>query len=270
MTVKLHSLWNTGWETAPPLVTLARHSWANHASNYEINLLEADDLEAAMRELGLAGRNIPIQAASDIFRTYLLHEQGGLWLDATCLLNAPLADWLPGLQAPSGFFAFTRPGPDRLLASWCLAAQPKSKILEGLLADILDYWSRDRRVYSGFDHLSRFNRIGRRRRIAALHDPLWAISPTGYGRTGFAPYFWFHYHFARHVSLEGEAGQIWSRTPKISAVPALTLEQVLRNGDADDLERSSVETVLQASPVHKLNWRLDLPPALEALLLGKT
>ncbi len=270
MTMKLHSLWNTGWETAPPIVRLARSSWMDHARDYDLNLLEAGDLDAAMRELGLAGRNIPIQAASDIFRAYLLYEQGGLWLDATCLLSTPLADWLPHAQEPSGFFAFTRPGPDRLIASWCLAARPKSKIFEGLLNDILDYWSRDRRVYSGFDYLSRFNRIGRRRRIAALTDPQWAISSAGYARTGFAPYYWFHYHFARHVSQKGEAGQIWSQTPRVSAVPALALAQVLRNGDAEDLEQSSLATILQASPVHKLNWRLDLPQSIDTLLLGKT
>jgi hypothetical protein len=54
----------------------------------------------------------------------LLRRHGGVWADATCYCLQPLAEWLPSKLAPAGFFAFDRPAPDRMLASWFLAAQP--------------------------------------------------------------------------------------------------------------------------------------------------
>jgi len=38
-------------------------------------------------------------------RILLLHEFGGIWVDATLLCNRPLDEWLPSTMT-EGFFAF--------------------------------------------------------------------------------------------------------------------------------------------------------------------
>ena len=87
------------------------------------------------RSAGLPGR---LQA--DLARLDLLARHGGVWADATCFCVRPLDDWLlPCL--PSGFFAFDRPGPDRLLSTWFLAAQPGNALVSGTFALMRDYLS---------------------------------------------------------------------------------------------------------------------------------
>ncbi|OWY15584.1 hypothetical protein B6V72_03130 [Thioclava sp. F34-6] len=137
--MKIHSLWNTGWQEPPSVVAKVRQSWDHHAGDYEVNALQDDDLQRHMEELGLSNANLTIQAASDLLRTKLLFEQGGIWLDATCLLSDPLSNWISDATSESGFFAFTRPGADRLISSWCLASEAGTPMLEDFLSRLVKY-----------------------------------------------------------------------------------------------------------------------------------
>ena len=215
----IHSLWDTGAAGAPELVRKAFESWSLHAPGFDVRVLDQDDLDRHLRELGLQDRGLPIQAASDVLRAKLLREQGGVWLDATCLLTRPLGDWMPGLVRPSGFFAFSRPASDRLIASWCLASDGAEPLLEALLAALARYLSVDRTLYRGFGGVARWNLPARRVRRRALSDPLWAVRPDGGARHPFAPYYFFHYLFEHVVSGADAAAAVWSATPRRSAIP---------------------------------------------------
>ncbi|TMV88239.1 hypothetical protein FGG78_17360 [Thioclava sp. BHET1] len=260
----IHALWNTGWDSAPALVKQTRASWQRHAPNFTVNALEADGLAHHLAELGLGDRKIPIQAASDILRTKLLYEQGGLWLDATCLLVAPLEDWLPQRVAPSGFFAFAHPGTDRLISNWCLAAEPRSEILGLLLKTLCAYWSRDREIFNGFSGIARWNIPARKARAHALRDPLWAVSQAGYAKTRFAPYFCYHYLFEAQIQQDPASAEIWRKTPRVSAVPAHVLGQIAQFGGIHELSDGDLGQIRAISPLHKLNWRLDFPDQIFA------
>jgi hypothetical protein len=61
------------------------------------------------------------EAFADQIRIELLNVHGGVWADATTMCALPLDHWLPQ-RMQTGFFAFERPTPDRLIASWFLAA----------------------------------------------------------------------------------------------------------------------------------------------------
>lgn len=255
----IFSLWNTGVDTAPEVVQRAINSWKVYAPDYNIRILEEQDLIHHLADLSIDDRELTIQASSDILRTKLLMENGGIWLDATCLLTEPLDGWVVPNASKVGFLALTDPGVDRIISSWFLASEAGSPILSRLMDHLLSFWSVDRKMFSGFEHISRFNIPARRRRAHALKDPIWAVDPSGYAHEPFAPYFFFHYLFAFMIEIDPEIKRVWMDMPKLSAVPAHSIGHAGKYGDLSSLEMSSIERMLASSPIHKLNWRLRFP-----------
>ncbi len=172
--------WFQGLATAPELVRKCVQSWRDFNPGWEVRCLDADTI-ARYVDLGahveLAHQTITAASLSDILRVILLHEYGGVWVDATCLCNAPLDGWL-GQAAQTGFFAFARPAADRELASWFLAAQPGNALLAKWAARALAYWQ---------------------------------------GREATKDYFWLHHQFAELIEIDPEAHAQWTATPQISA-----------------------------------------------------
>jgi hypothetical protein len=112
-----------------------------------------------------------------IVRILLLHEFGGIWVDATLFCNRPLDEWLPGAMA-EGFFAFAAPAPDRLLSSWFLSAVPNHYLVSTWCRRAIEYWS---------------------------------------NRPKTEDYFWFHHLFGDMCNADETAAEAWLRVPKISA-----------------------------------------------------
>lgn len=116
-------------------------------------------------------------ATSDIVRIELLKRWGGVWVDATAMCAQPLDTWLHERMS-TGFFAFERPVPERMLASWFLAATPSSYIASTWHARVTEYWK---------------------------------------DRSRFDDYFWFHQLFAAQYEQDAEFRTLWDRTAKLSA-----------------------------------------------------
>lgn len=87
----------------------------------------------------------------------------------------------------AGFFAFAKPGPDRPLASWFIAAVPHNALLSKWTAKAVAYWH------------------GRQR----SHD-----------------YFWVHHQFDKLCLEDDEARFAWARVPKISADGPHTIKRI--------------------------------------------
>jgi hypothetical protein len=182
------SCWFQGRDRAPPLVRKCLHSWESLNPGWEVRVLDAQtvcryvDLHA---HVDLTRQTLIAASLSNIVRILLLHEYGGVWADATTLCNVPLDDWLP-LASNTGFFAFARPGEDRLLSSWFLAAQPGNSLVAKWAARTLRFWQ---------------------------------------GRQRASEYHWFHYQFGLLCSIDNEAFRAWQRVPRISAAaPSLVYE----------------------------------------------
>lgn len=170
-------LWFQGWDDAPWLVRKCLASWQVNNPGWDIRVLDATTLQRYIELPDLEGRDVGPAALSDIVRICLLHEYGGVWVDATVQCHRPLDDWLPE-AAKDGFFAFSRPGPDRLVSSWFLAARENHPIVMHWHAATLGYW-RDR------------------------------LAPDAY--------FWFHYLLGTLYDTSPEVRRHWDRVPKISA-----------------------------------------------------
>ena len=180
--------WAQGIEEAPPVVRACAASWAERNPGWTVRTLSMRDLDGLIEvadipeTLGLAHR-------ADVFRARLLARYGGVWADATCYCMKPLDDWLLPLMQ-SGFFAFHRPAPDRLIDNWFLASEP-----DGL---ILRQWSARMTAYV-------------RARRQADH------------------YFWPLFLFAREAR-SGGFRRAWAATPKVSADGPLLIQRFFQRG----------------------------------------
>ncbi len=139
-----------------------------------------DDMPASIR----------VQHYADVLRLRLLDEHGGVWVDATTFCARPLEHWLPPLMQ-SGFFAFSRPSPDREVASWFLASEPGGTLIRAWRRAADAYWLRASRAD---DH------------------------------------YWLHYLFEWLTLKAPEVGVLWANTPHISAEGPLLLYRCLRQG----------------------------------------
>lgn len=174
-------LWLQGFNSAPEVVRACLESWHRHNPGWTVRSLDENDLTSVLPndvlERAYAARQNP-EAFSDCVRIELLHRYGGVWADATALCLKPLDEWLPG-SLTTGFFAFERPGPDRMIASWFLAAEKGSYVIEQWRRRVVEFWKE--RADRGQD------------------------------------YFWFHRLFADEANENKHFLDLWNRTPKMPA-----------------------------------------------------
>jgi hypothetical protein len=171
--------WFKGRQAAPPLVEKCLRSWKRQNPGWEFRCLDATSIEryVCLRQyVDLDCQLLTAASLSDILRILLLHEFGGVWVDATLFCNRPLDEWLPGVMK-EGFFAFAAPGPDRPLASWFLSAESNNFLISRWCRRTIEYWSH---------------------------------------RSDSDDYFWFHHLFREMCENDLGTAEAWSRVPKVS------------------------------------------------------
>jgi len=198
----IHLYWDQGRDDAPELVRECVRSWEKQNPDWEIRhwdggqavkLVSWDSLPAGLK----------ITPYSDILRTEILKAHGGVWADATILCTRPLDPWLLPIMCQTDFFAFSRPGPDREIASWFLAARPESKIVAALSKAVADFWERQDK-------------------------------PT-------RVYHWFQYIFEYLERTSATFRRAWQTAPRTSAAPMLLLQQRLIAGEVPEV--GEIETL---------------------------
>ena len=213
-------LWFQGWANAPDLVKACGASWRNQNPDWKIHFLSRDSLETYLGPLPdlevLLEKNVRMDASSNVIRIELLSRFGGVWVDSTVYCLRPLDGWIHHAM-PSGFFAFNRPAPDRMLSSWFLAAEGGSYIIDTWRRRTFAYWK---------DRMER------------------------------DAYFWFHYLFADAYEADATFRAIWDATPKLSADGPhcfIPYEERLFK-PPNDLDRLVVETA--QTPMLKLTHKV--------------
>ncbi len=148
--------WSQGFESAPDIVDKCVQSWSKLNPDYTIYLLDSNNIEEYLDLSKVISsdkvRKASFAAQSDMIRVHLLSKYGGIWVDSTLMCMQPIDQWLtPDLS----FFAFSNPGPDRLISSWFLSAQQSSYIIQQWKVASQQYWSswQWRRKYYWFHYL---------------------------------------------------------------------------------------------------------------------
>jgi hypothetical protein len=175
------TFWAQGWDLAPEIVRASTTTWSRQNPDWQIRRLNWKNVPGLFAPTSPYARLINLDLdpciLSEFVRLELLARFGGVWADATTYCLVPLDGWLQS-AVPKGFFAFDRPGPDRMLSSWFLAADKASPtiLLWRTLAE--QYWAQ---------------------------------------RSARHAYFWLHYLFADAYEADANFRKIWDATPKISA-----------------------------------------------------
>jgi hypothetical protein len=266
---RLWILWFQGLSSAPFLVRKCVDSWIRENPGWDIEILDGESVGRHIEPLlpPEIERRLGPTKRSNLVRLQLLARYGGVWADATTVCVRPLDGWIEP-AARSGFFAFSRPGPDRLLSTWFLASRPGGPIPSKLAEAYAAFFRDHPRIVEGRKRKKLYKRLkkhlnanGRRAR--------WWLSPLVTRVAGIYPYFIFHYLFERLVSRDPACAAVWAATPKISAVPAHAVQDA---GPAAPLTASR-KTAIDArrTPVYKLRREEDLegygPSALLHYLL---
>jgi hypothetical protein len=256
------SAWFQGLENAPYVVRQCHESWLARNPGWRVVCLDETSLQEFAAADYAAGNlsRLPAPARADLLRLDLLSRHGGVWADATCFCVRPLDDWLPA-NTESGFFAFSRPGPDRVISSWFLAAEPGDVLISRLFELMLRYWG-DNAFHQDKRRMTR-KALTRLLRRSPSTRAWWFSSPIR-DLLAVSPYYALHYGFEKLVREDPECADIWRRTPKISADGPHRLYRAGLLGRASaelrrEIDRSEV-------PVYKTTWRADEPIPDDSLL----
>ena len=160
MIKNLYIYWGKKFVNAPYIVKICLLSWK--LKNPTWNIIELDDenlgeyINIDKEFTQLKNKNIQIAAYSDIIRVCLLDKYGGCWCDATTFCNKPLDDWLPQ-YIKTGFFAFEKPGVDRLMSTWFLYSEKNNLIIKRWKKGMINYWNNHESINHYFRHHFIFN-----------------------------------------------------------------------------------------------------------------
>ncbi|MGH7884254.1 MAG: capsular polysaccharide synthesis protein [Thermodesulfobacteriota bacterium] len=252
---KIWILWFQGISKAPFIVRECVESWRRENPNWEIEILNKENLNKYII-LDFSEKiltQLDYTKQSNLIRLQLLSEYGGVWVDATTYCIKPLDDWIHE-YTNSGFFAFHRPGRNKIMANWFMASYPGCPIVVKM---------KDR--YVRFFEKNNFKKIGtlklKIRRLLALvlnrntSTARYWFSPVVTKFLRIYPYFIFHYLFEKLVSEDPQCRIIWNSTKKI---PASGPHKLLASGLYSPLsQKIKNEIDERKNPLYKLTWKKD-------------
>lgn len=248
-------LWYQGLTEAPFPVQKCVDSWQRENPGWDIIVLTSENLndyvtvEPHLEKLS----KLSLTKQSNWIRSQLLLEHGGVWVDATTYCMKPLDDWLDECTA-SGFFAFEKPGPDRIMASWFMTAEKNSPIILKLRDAYVSFF-----LENDFKNEGVFRRLILKLlyRVLNINEKLprlW-LSPFVTKVLKVFPYFIFHYLFERLVSTDLECREIWNRTKKVDAKPLFRLQAAGKLTQLSESIKAEIDE--RRMPMYKLSWKTD-------------
>lgn len=129
----IYTYWHS--KKIPPFVQYCIYSWKKYNPRYNIHVITEDNISNYIPFSVSHWKNAETQKrVSDFIRLYMLSKYGGIWLDASILLNKPL-DWIHAYQVAEkseyvgykiNLFSKTKP----VIESWFMAAISDSEFMK--------------------------------------------------------------------------------------------------------------------------------------------
>jgi len=244
-------LWLQGLDEAPELIQSCHRSWVERNPGWSVEVLTRRNLIdwLGRRVQEPWARELPLAQFSDLIRLELLVTYGGVWVDATCFCRMALDKWLFDF-CKSGLFCFSRPAPDRLLASWFLASAPANPLLRAVRYQLSEYWNQSTPYYQSGGIAARILEQLVRRRV--ISPQIW-FQPFVWRTLGARPYFAFHYMFERVIRDDKSLAALWEQMPEVSADGPHRPQSI----GLDEMITPSMRASLagESAPVYKLTWK---------------
>lgn len=147
---QIFMFWESGWEGRTRGAALAVKSFQLLNPTWKIHLLngtEADNISQRQQYISdeVYYGQWKVQARSDVLRTILMYQLGGVWADASLVCNRPLDSWL--MREAPDLITFQRhyltDEAKKLqihpwITSWFLASPPRSKTMFDMIKVVTD------------------------------------------------------------------------------------------------------------------------------------
>lgn len=170
---RIFTIWFQGEEAAPDLVKACWRSIRTNCTQ-ELVVLDAQSvfdwiqLPEYVVEKWKAGKIRPAHFA-DICRVELLYRYGGLWLDATDYVFAPMPQWL----MDEDFFVFMsgdrQRGSYSYIQNCFIRGRKGNYLLKAWKVAMLEYWKYEDSVIDYFVHQLLFKKVVKNNKLAAEH-----------------------------------------------------------------------------------------------------
>jgi uncharacterized membrane protein YwzB len=245
--------WDQGIKNAPDVVKRCAHSWTTKNPSWKVIIIDKNEIhkyvnlelsDAILSKIGLTKK-------SNLIRLQLLEKYGGVWADATLYCVIPLDNWIYN-YLEIGFFAFAKPGRDRLISNWFIASQPNIEIIKTTKELYVDFFN-----FNEFDNET-FLKKSLIQLLALLFN--WSTITTKYWLSKFVvknlkvyPYFIFHYIFERAIHRDSIFFDKWKRSKKIQAKDPHAIFKHGMHKRINYKLKTHIDN--EISPVYKLSWK---------------
>lgn len=145
---KLWIYWAQGEINAPLIVKKCMESWRTKNPNWEIIILDEENIEHYINTPVLPSC-LPVRYHANLIRTMLLEKYGGAWVDATTYCHRSLDSWLP-LLAYNGFFMFTNPSDERDIENWFIVSVPRHPLIASWRNKLEQYYTTMDKVHPAY------------------------------------------------------------------------------------------------------------------------
>ena len=252
----IFTYWHQGWDEIPPLLRVCLNSMQRHHADWKIHLLDGNTVSEWLDPIPISDENwekLPLAHRSDLIRTQLLLRHGGVWVDPTVWFACPMDEWLNEC-IDSGLFMFHRPGRDRLISNWFIAAEAGNPLLARFYEELCGYWRENEFETIGFTQRRAVNFVSRVLHRNILLPQIWFSTPM-IRLFRHSPYMVYHYLFAKMVRTDPACAAVWDATRRESADAP---HQLLRHGLLAPLTSELEQTLRVADPpLFKLTWKLS-------------
>ena len=252
---KIWILWYQGLSEAPFIVKKCITSWKIENPNWEVIVLDKENLNDYIDDALPPEKieKLTFTKRSDLFRLQLLAKFGGVWADATTLCMKPLDDWIDE-YAGSGFFAFSKPGKDRILSSWFIAGSKDCPIIKKWNEYFIAHFFRNHFNINSSLKKKMIIFLSRYLNKNIITARFW-LSPIVTKILRIYPYFIIHYVFERVISTDYECKTIWNNTKKISADLPHRIQMIGLFSSPNEKIKS--EIMKKETPIYKLTLYYD-------------
>lgn len=248
--------WHQGFDKAPELVKNCVAQWRLLHPDWELKLLDKDTANDYLKTMPIDTaklKELELPHYSDLIRTQLLINYGGVWADPTCFPLKSLESWLPS-YFDSGLFLFYRPGRDRIISNWFIAARSQNKLLINLYEELCSYWNRHSFINRKNNYIwyeAIVTRILRYNTFMTRFWFTWLVQSV----LKLYPYMVYHYMFNRLVKTDSACKKQWKAMPKYSAIGPHKLQRIGLLTPLDHAAKKFIDN--KQEPLVKLTWKLN-------------
>lgn len=258
MPPKTFVFWQQGFQTAPEIIKGCVCQIGNVSAGRELILLDGGTLSDIRSNIPLnddTWNRLGLPLQSDLIRTALLIQHGGIWMDSTVFPVVEMEKWLEQ-RMQAGLFFFQRPGRDRFISNWFIAAEPQHPILVALLEKLCRYWESKALLDRSGKADMKIKLVSRLINRHPDLTRLWLTAPMRWGLRR-APYLIYHYALYDLIAGDRRLRKIWSDMPFESAVPSHALQRAGLLSPLTDKTKALID--MPSTPVFKLTWKLPEP-----------